>query len=221
MSELDYPETLADFAPWCQKQIAWLSEFRRILWHETAKYKVVTIGTQAIRMPYNWWGWDKIVDMIGFCHNFAVGQVAPKGARIADLISCLEKGESRRIPSDAELFAFLRDCEAYLGAAIQWASTVPAETSGSEDGKMIVKVPPTETLPYVPTVATAKDLAHLLEKPVGKVEQFLRRHREKAPDCFIEINKDDRRRNEPRYLYRVAEVLPILKQHFTGKWQDF
>jgi hypothetical protein len=59
-----------------------------------------------------------------------------------------------------------------------------------------------------------KDLAGMIEESVAAVESFLRRYRAKFPDCFITVDDDDRRRNEPKYLYRVADVLPALKEHF-------
>jgi hypothetical protein len=44
------------------------------------------------------------------------------------------------------------------------------------------------------------------------VESFLRRYRDKYPDCCV--NPDTRRKNEPKYLYRPSEVLPALREHF-------
>jgi hypothetical protein len=71
----------------------------------------------------------------------------------------------------------------------------------------------------LPPRASARDLAELVGKPLTAVESFLRRHRDKAPDCFVTVDPDDRRRNEPKYLYRVADVLPVLKEHFAGENQ--
>jgi hypothetical protein len=73
-----------------------------------------------------------------------------------------------------------------------------------------------------PTTATgnsplaSKDLAAVLGPSVSSaaVDSFLRRHRAKYPDCFITVDDDDRRRNQPKYLYHVAEVMPALKAHF-------
>jgi hypothetical protein len=74
----------------------------------------------------------------------------------------------------------------------------------------------------VPAVLSPKDLTRMLSALLGKeitegaVESFLRRHRENSPDCFITVDDDDRRRNQPKYLYRTADVLPVLKDHFRA-----
>jgi hypothetical protein len=62
---------------------------------------------------------------------------------------------------------------------------------------------------------SAGDLARRFGWSVGAVESFLRRYRERFVDCFDEA--DGRRRNEPRYLYRVADVLPALREHFGDR----
>jgi hypothetical protein len=61
--------------------------------------------------------------------------------------------------------------------------------------------------------ASASDLARHLGRPVPAVESFLRRSRDNHPDCYVET--EGRRRNEPRYLYRVADILPSLQEHFA------
>jgi hypothetical protein len=65
----------------------------------------------------------------------------------------------------------------------------------------------------LPLRASAKDLAAMLGESDDAVDSFLRRYRDKYPDCYIPT--DSPRRNEPKYLYRVADVLPALKQHFA------
>jgi hypothetical protein len=59
---------------------------------------------------------------------------------------------------------------------------------------------------------SASDLARQLGKPIDSVESFLRRYRSRYPDCYTLT--EGRRRNEPQYLYRVADVLPVLMSHF-------
>ena len=72
------------------------------------------------------------------------------------------------------------------------------------------------SVPSSPLSAT--DLAKLLREQGCRqatdnaVESFLRRYRKKHVDCFICVDDDDRRRNEPKYLYR-PEVLPYLLEH--------
>ena len=59
---------------------------------------------------------------------------------------------------------------------------------------------------------SANDLSGRLPASKDAVESFLRRYRDKHPDCFIE--NEGRRVNEARYLYRVDEVWPDLKSKF-------
>ena len=72
----------------------------------------------------------------------------------------------------------------------------------------------------VPALLSAKDLTHVLRDLLGKViaeravESFLRRYRNQFPDSFITVDDDDRRKNQPKYLYRTNDVLPVLKEHF-------
>lgn len=61
---------------------------------------------------------------------------------------------------------------------------------------------------------SASELAKTVGQPIDAVESFLRRYRQKSPDCFMPT--DSPRRNEPKYLYRTAEVLPELKKNFTS-----
>jgi hypothetical protein len=66
------------------------------------------------------------------------------------------------------------------------------------------------------TLLSAPDLAQLLSQTVPRVESFLRRYRKAHPDCFVTVDEDDRRRNQAKYLYRTAEVLPALRAGRTG-----
>jgi hypothetical protein len=59
---------------------------------------------------------------------------------------------------------------------------------------------------------SAADLARHLQKNRESVATFLRRYREKFPDCVEKV--DTPRKNEPRYLYRSRDVWPALKKHF-------
>jgi hypothetical protein len=56
----------------------------------------------------------------------------------------------------------------------------------------------------------ASTFAEYLGQPVDRVDTYLRRYRRDFPDCYVEQDRDDRRRNQPRYLYRPAEVWPAL-----------
>jgi hypothetical protein len=71
-----------------------------------------------------------------------------------------------------------------------------------------------ETTGELPAMLSAPDLARTLEQPVSRVESFLRRFREDHPDSFTEV--DNPRKNEPRYLYRTADVWPALQQQLPN-----
>jgi hypothetical protein len=78
---------------------------------------------------------------------------------------------------------------------------------------------PEPTIPY-DSPLSVKDLTRLLREKghaqatTGAVDRFLRRYRQSHPDCYKEQDRDDRRRNEPKYLHR-PEVLPALFEHFS------
>ncbi|CAN5544477.1 hypothetical protein BH11PLA2_BH11PLA2_25170 [soil metagenome] len=79
----------------------------------------------------------------------------------------------------------------------------------SEGGKPPVdpKAVVTEVIP--PALLSATDIAKLLDRKRESVTSFLTRFAEKNPDCRVEI--PSKRRNEPGYMYRTADVLPALE----------
>jgi hypothetical protein len=88
------------------------------------------------------------------------------------------------------------------------ASPRPGAKPPAPDG-----IPGAPELPTgVPLAAllSAPDLARQFGLPVDRVESALRRFRKDHPDCFTEV--ENPRKNEPRYLYRTAEVCPVLQR---------
>jgi hypothetical protein len=69
-----------------------------------------------------------------------------------------------------------------------------------------------------PPFQSARDLADFVRQDGAAVESFLRRYRERFSDCFREA--EGQRRNEPRYLYRVKDVWPALREHFLSQSTD-
>jgi hypothetical protein len=70
----------------------------------------------------------------------------------------------------------------------------------------------------LPILLPASALARHLKLETNPVDVELRRYREKFPDCAVDTAAADsgsRRRNEPRWLYRTADVLPRLRAHFA------
>jgi hypothetical protein len=68
--------------------------------------------------------------------------------------------------------------------------------------------------PLLASFLSASELATMLGLKNDAVEVELRRYRQKYPDCAVDTMADGRRRNEPRYLYRVVDVLSHLKERF-------
>jgi hypothetical protein len=70
--------------------------------------------------------------------------------------------------------------------------------------------------PAVPPnfLMSAADLAKHLGQPVERVEVALRRHRQNHRDCVVETSNP--RVREPRYLYRVRDVWPVLVGKLPG-----
>jgi hypothetical protein len=64
-----------------------------------------------------------------------------------------------------------------------------------------------EQLP-LPALMSAPDLARSLGLSEDQVDSFLRRYRTAYPDCYIE--NESPRKTDPKYLYRTADVLPVL-----------
>jgi hypothetical protein len=60
------------------------------------------------------------------------------------------------------------------------------------------------------TFLSASAIAKKLNMNPERVESALRRFRKKFPDCCQEA--DGRRRNEPQYLYRLADVMPCIEK---------
>lgn len=102
-----------------------------------------------------------------------------------------------------ELLAEIRDELRGRTGRPHAASDLAADGVGAVAAREATNIPPFQS---------ASDLARRLGQPIDTVETFLRRHRERFPDCFREA--EGRRRNEPRYLYRVADVWPALRDHF-------
>jgi hypothetical protein len=67
--------------------------------------------------------------------------------------------------------------------------------------------------PALSEFMSASDLATRTGATRDSVNAFLRRYRDDYPDCVTEV--EARRRNEPHYLYRAADVLPALRAHLA------
>jgi hypothetical protein len=94
-----------------------------------------------------------------------------------------------------------------VGASLPAAITPNAPAAGA--------VQMLETPARLPAFASASDLAVYCGLGGNQVETFLRRYREKFPDCYREA--EGGRVNEPKYLYRTADVLPELQKKVSRK----
>ena len=133
------------------------------------------------------------------------------------------------LPAKCESYS---DASAYLDEMLRELKTIAQEAAPSAQGAGEQSCASrtnggdsarTQELPpeLLAAPLSASELAERLNppQPVPRVESFLRRYREEHPDCFITIDRDDRRRNEPRYRYRAGEVWTALQEQMT-KWRQ-
>lgn len=92
-------------------------------------------------------------------------------------------------------------------------SAEPIADPGLKNGKDPLGREPFKAQTHLPALASAPELAALINQPNDPVESFLRRYRNDHRDCFQPV--DNPRRNEPRILYRVADVWEPLQAHFA------
>ena len=100
-----------------------------------------------------------------------------------------------------------RDVKARLGAL----AATPAGTGGSEGGEANADA-------ILPVMLSASDIAGRIKRNSKSVTSFLTRLAVKYPDCRIEI--EAKRRNEPAYLYRSADIWPALEKWMKGGNND-
>jgi hypothetical protein len=104
----------------------------------------------------------------------------------------------RATPIEGEQACVPDTLEDPIDRALRWIADAQRRASTSERS--------------TPGMLAASDLAKLLDMNLSRVESALRRYRIKYSDCYIEVPRDDRRRNLPKYLYRTSDVLPLLQE---------
>jgi hypothetical protein len=93
-------------------------------------------------------------------------------------------------------------------------AALPPPAHGAADGAKLDAL-----LNSLPRLISAPDLAEKLGENEPKVESFLRRLRSELTDCFIDASKEGGRRvNEPKYMYRTADIAPELRK-IIPKWR--
>ena len=83
----------------------------------------------------------------------------------------------------------------------QQADALPAKPKTTKELEQ------TDTI--LPVLICASDIAKHIRQNVKSVTSFLTRFAEKKPDC--RVANDSKRKNEPAYLYRTADVWPALQ----------
>jgi hypothetical protein len=148
-------------------------------------------------------------------------QLSQSAAALEDLVGKVAAPDALR-----ELFRLSpnREWEQASGAVAgcpprAWKSLVGEKARQAREGLERLRVAAEEAQAAEPEVSpsllSSSDLADRLHLSRNAVEVFLRRYRRDYPDCAIETEPEGRRRNEPRYLYRVADVLLHLRNHFS------
>jgi len=115
------------------------------------------------------------------------------------------------LPAEPEdlgtLSCFLREWLESAVALVEHARDASGRKEGCDTLASIRKDEQSEDLPQL---CSAPDLARRLGLNVNLVDSFLRRLRGVKRDCYVE--SDNPRKNEPRYLYRTADIWPELQQ---------
>ncbi len=89
------------------------------------------------------------------------------------------------------------DREEVVGTA--GGTRTPAKTDGV-DWEELLTAPP----------LSAAQLAERIDQPAGLVERFLRYQRKVQPFCYVP--DDNPRKNSPRYLHKMPDILPPLQE---------
>jgi hypothetical protein len=165
----------------------------------------------------------------GIWNVFGVDVIEPLGRALRELANASQlvaESPSSSVYSDALLLGRFTDAHQVAKAPIRRAVQLLG-VAGRERGWNLVagNHPPSPSpqmdVPFTSSVSAA-DLARFLRDrgysaaTDDAVRAFLQDYRDRAPDCFVPIEREDRRRNEARYLYR-PEVWPVLVRHFDRR----
>ena len=100
-----------------------------------------------------------------------------------------------------------------LPAQSEPAGETPEYNADSPEGSTVA-APLDLTFILLMKMATAPDIARLLQLSSSRVETALRRFREDHPECCEPVGNP--RKNEPQYIYRTAEIRPVLERLLGG-----
>jgi hypothetical protein len=131
----------------------------------------------------------------------------PRARRLTTLEAiawCLERGKELPEELRQAALSFTAPARPMLAAP----AVTPRPALPAPDGPVAVPAA---------TLMSAADLAVQVGLPRGNpgVETFLRRYRSKNPACVSVV--DSPRKNESRFLYQVAAVLPALREWLAGQ----
>jgi hypothetical protein len=152
-----------------------------------------------------WYGWGEVVrpPFNDAAQPWTVPDVPPIDGTLLDAIdTAAAELLDLLAPTPSPLLVAL-----YVGAP---ATPPGAVYDGSADSAPSEAAGLPAALPDLPKMIAAPDLARLLELGVDRVESALRRFRERHPDCAEE--QGNPRRNEPRWLYRTADIHPVVER---------
>ncbi|MBN9523299.1 hypothetical protein J0H58_33100 [bacterium] len=123
-------------------------------------------------------------------------------SRLADLLRDLERFRLCELEDPNGLHLRARDTTREVEAAL-----LPlASGAGGHEREN----PPAEPATVLPQLLSAPDIAKMVGRPREAVTSFLSRYAQTHPDCRVE--NQDRRSNEPKHLYRTANVWPALRE---------
>lgn len=116
-------------------------------------------------------------------------------------------------PKPVDPFAFIEPPTEALHPNAAPPST-SAPPNGTQQGEGEKPKPAATTEAILPALLSASDIAARINRKRESVTSFLTRFAEKYPDCRVE--NPSKRKNEPGYLYRTADVWPALEKWMKG-----
>jgi hypothetical protein len=105
----------------------------------------------------------------------------------------------------------------FAASLVDWANDIEAEDRKQWAGQGGGNGESNSVTPSVlPKLMSAADLAKAASLNQAALDTALRRYAAKYPDCRIE--QESPRPNEPRYLYRVADVWSVVQKLLANRW---
>lgn len=152
----------------------------------------------------------------------ALAEVVDKASRLSLLIwddgpdGMTEADHAARVAKHQPDVRPVREARQAIRDALDALAAPPnaATPTGTQQGEGEKPKPDATTEAIPPALLSASDIAARINRKRESVTSFLTRFAEKFPDCRVE--NPSKRKNEPGYLYRTADVWPALEKWMKG-----